>query len=66
MDQNEFDNFDKFCVTLVFDEFGGFRDFKMEEQAFHCIPKKILHVNKVLDNLESLTKFISLTAFSHL
>ena len=61
MDQNEFDSFG---VTCVFEEFGGFRDFKMEERAFHCVPKRILHVNEVLENLESrwVTKFISLTA----
>ena len=35
----------------------------MEERAFHCVAKRILHVNEVLDNLESrwVTTFISLT-----
>ena len=46
-------NFDSFGVTRIFEEFGGFRDLKMEEKAFHYISKRILHVNEVLDNLES-------------
>ena len=59
MNQNEFDSFG---VTFVLEKFGGFRDLKMEEQAFQSVPMRILHVNEVLDNIEScwVTKFISL------
>ena len=63
MNVTDLTNFDNFDVTCVFEKFGRFRDFKMEERAFHCVPKRILQVNEMLKNLELswVLKFISLT-----